>query len=414
MTALELRRKKAKKSALRGRVSLDNGGPHKCYARLIPTIKKAPSSLASKFNADFRGAKLAHSSLHAVLHSFRSMEGSSSVLCGPFPVEGLAHARLILRTVSHLQWPLRRQPRGLARPPPPGALAAGVCHTAAQGRRSPATCRTLRRPRHAGSPVPSRVRRTASAPPPTLRSLPSGGGGRPAARGGCPALGLPLSPMASLGQCLAGAVAGRAGPPLGLPPRRGRPPGQPRGATVVRPDHALSAAVRRVALTPGRRWRRRGAGSVLGLPLVAPGRCDRLGAHAAAPGAPMGPAPRARRRGLAVQGLAKDRRRPRREGHLEEARGRGAGLQSLPQTPCAPDDSSRTPPGPPHRWVAGWLTPWAPLRRPDASPGCRAVPPLPARGAPTGLATPAIPQRGHAGPRGLTLCAHAPDRRVVC
>ena len=40
----------------------------------------AASTQNSAFSADFRGAKLAHSSIYAVLHSLRSMDGSASVL----------------------------------------------------------------------------------------------------------------------------------------------------------------------------------------------------------------------------------------------------------------------------------------------------------------------------------------------
>jgi len=54
-----------------------------------------------------------------------------------------------------------------------------------------------------------------------------------------------------------------------MTPLRGRPPGQPPGAVVVRPDNALIADVRRVALTPGRRLRTRVAGIFLFLPLLA-------------------------------------------------------------------------------------------------------------------------------------------------
>ena len=48
-----------------------------------------------------------------------------------------------------------------------------------------------------------------------------------------------------------------------MTPLRGRPPGRHHGAAVVRPDNALIAEVRRIALTPGRRLRTRVAGMFL-------------------------------------------------------------------------------------------------------------------------------------------------------
>jgi hypothetical protein len=66
-----------------------------------------------------------------------------------------------------------------------------------------------------------------------------------------------------------------------MTPLRGRPPGRHHGAAGVRPDNALSADVRRIALTPGRRLRTRVAGIFLFLPLLARVRFDQLVAHAA-------------------------------------------------------------------------------------------------------------------------------------
>ena len=149
-----------------------------------------------------------------------------------------------------------------------------------------------------------------------------------------------------------------------MPPRRGRPPGQRAGAAVVRPDHALSAAVRRVALTPGRRWRTRGAGIVLFLPLLAQVRFERLVAQAAEPGARMVPATRARRSVLAVKLLDKARRSHIRECNFEEALGLCAGRTIVPKTTCATADAYRTQWEHQHRLLAGWLTPLAPLRLP--------------------------------------------------
>jgi hypothetical protein len=199
-----------------------------------------------------------------------------------------------------------------------------------------------------------------------------------------------------------------------MTPRRGRPPGQRPGAASARPDHALSAAVRRVTRTPGRRWRTRGAGIFLFLPLLAQGRCDRLVAQADYPGSRMVPATRALLSLLALTLLDKERRSPMSDLNVDEALGLCAGLPILPQTTLATDDSSRTPREQPHRLLAGWLTHLAPLLRPEASTFCLDFPPLPYRGVPTGLDPHYLTQRGHAGTSVLTFFAHEPDHRGLC
>ena len=124
-----------------------------------------------------------------------------------------------------------------------------------------------------------------------------------------------------------------------MPPLRGRPPGQRPGATVIRPDHALVAEVRRVALTPGRRWRTRVAGMFLFLPLLAQVRFDRLVAQAAYPGSRMVPATRALLSVLALKLLDQERRSHISAFHFDEALGLFAGLTILPKTTVATDDS---------------------------------------------------------------------------
>ena len=199
-----------------------------------------------------------------------------------------------------------------------------------------------------------------------------------------------------------------------MPPLRGRPPGQHPGAPIIRPDHALVAAVRRVAWTPGRRGRPRGAGMFLCLPLLAQVRCARLVAQAAYPGSRMVPATRARLRLLALQWLDQERRSPRSDFHFDEALGLCAGLHILPKTTCATASAYRTQREPPPRVLAGWLTHLAPLLLPAASTVCLDFHPMPYRGDPTGRDAPDSTEHGHAGTRGLTLCAHEPAHRGVC
>ena len=199
-----------------------------------------------------------------------------------------------------------------------------------------------------------------------------------------------------------------------MPPRRGRPPGPHPGATVVGPDNALIAEVRRVALTPGRCLRTRGAGIFLFLPLLARVRFDHRVTHAEYPGSHMGPATSALLRWLALKLLDKERRSHISDFTFDAALGVFAGLNILPKTPFATDDSSRTQRAHHHRLLAGWLTPMAPVLLPEASTFCLDFHPMPYRGDPTGLDAQYIPQRGQAGTSILTFFAHEPDSRVLC
>jgi hypothetical protein len=199
-----------------------------------------------------------------------------------------------------------------------------------------------------------------------------------------------------------------------MTPLRGRPPGQHPGATVIRPDKALVADVRRVALTPGRRLRTRVAGIFLFLPLLAQVRFDRLVAQAEYPGSRMVPATSALLSLLALKLLDKERRSHISDFNFDEALGLFAGLNILPKTTFATDYSYRTQREQQHRLLAGWLTHLAPLLLPEASTFCLDFHPIPYRGDPTGLDAHYITQQGHAGTSVLTFFAHEPDRRVLC
>jgi hypothetical protein len=156
------------------------------------------------------------------------------------------------------------------------------------------------------------------------------------------------------------------------------------------------------------------AGIVLLLPLLARLPFDQLVPHADDPGSRMVPAPSALLSRLAWTWLDTDRRTHRRDCNVDAALGRLAGLNSLPQTTVATDDSYRTHRAHHHRFLAGWLTPLAPLLGPAAAAFCLDFHPIPYRGDPTGLDTHDIAQRGKAGVSVLTFFAHAPDSRVFC
>lgn len=143
-------------------------------------------------------------------------------------------------------------------------------------------------------------------------------------------------------------------------------------------------------------------------------RFDHLVAQAEYPGSRMVPATRALLSWRAWKLLDKERRSHSSAFHFDEALGLCAGRNSLPKTPFATASSYRTQRAQQHRVLAGWLPPVAPLRLPEASTFCRDFPPMPSRGAPTGLDAHSITQRGPAGPSVLTFFAHAPDRRVLC
>jgi hypothetical protein len=150
------------------------------------------------------------------------------------------------------------------------------------------------------------------------------------------------------------------------------------------------------------------------LPLLAHLQFDQLGTQAGYPGSRMGPAPSALLSLRALQWLAKERRSPSSDCNVDEALGLLAGLNILPKTPCATDDSYRTQRGYQHRFLAGGLTPLRPLLLPDASAFCLDFHPIPSRGDPTGLDTHDIAQRGQAGTSVLPFFAHEPHSRLLC
>jgi hypothetical protein len=154
------------------------------------------------------------------------------------------------------------------------------------------------------------------------------------------------------------------------------------------------------------------AGIVLFRPLLAQGQFDQLVTPAGSPGSRMVPAPSALLRLLAWKLWDKERRSHISDCTFDEARGLLAGRHLLPKTTLAPDYSDRTQRAHPHRWLAGWLTPLAPLLGPDAAAFCLDFHPIPSRGDPPGLDTHSIAPRGKAGVSVLTFFAHEPHSRV--
>ena len=193
-----------------------------------------------------------------------------------------------------------------------------------------------------------------------------------------------------------------------MTPQRGRPPGRRHSATVVRPDHALIADVRRIALTPGRHWRTRVAGISLFLPLLARVRFDQCVAQAEYPGSRMVPATSALLSLFALKLLDKERRSHISNCNFDEALGLFAGLNMLPKMTFATDYSYHTQRRHQHRLLAGWLTHLAPLLLPEATMFCLDFHPIPYRGDPTDLDAHYSTQHGHAGTSVLTFFAHEP------
>jgi hypothetical protein len=171
--------------------------------------------------------------------------------------------------------------------------------------------------------------------------------------------------------------------------------------------------VRRVSLPPGRRLRTRVAGIFLLLPWLAQLQFEQLVTPAGSPGSRLVPATRALRSLLALQLLDKERRSHLSDCNFAEALGLFAGLNVLPKTTCATDDSYRPQREYQPRFLAGGLTHLAPLLLSDAAAFCLDFHPIPSRGDPTGLDTHDSAQRGKAGTRVLTFFAHEPHRRLL-
>lgn len=112
--------------------------------------------------------------------------------------------------------------------------------------------------------------------------------------------------------------------------------------------------------------------------------------------------------------LDQERRSHISDFNFDEALGLFAGLNILPKTTFATDYSYRTQREYQHRLLAGWLTQLAPLLLSEASAFGLDFHPIPSRGAPTGLDTPYIAQRGKAGTSVLTFFAHEPHSRLLC
>jgi len=206
----------------------------------------------------------------------------------------------------------------------------------------------------------------------------------------------------------------RRSSPLFATPPRGRPRGQGGGPTPARPEPAAVADQRRLALTPGRRWRSRVAGLFLFLPLLARLGFDQLVRQAGYPGSQMVPAPAALLSLLALKLLDKERRSHIDDFNCDEALGLFAGLNILPKKSYATDYSYRTQRGQQHRLLAGWVTGLAPLLFPQAEAFCLDFHAVPYRGDPAVLEQHYLPTRGKAGPSVLTFFAHEPTSRVLC
>src|SRR6266704_2977173 len=167
-----------------------------------------------------------------------------------------------------------------------------------------------------------------------------------------------------------------------MTPLRGRPPGQRSGAAVVRPDNALIADVRRIALTPGRRLRTRVAGIFLFLPLLARVRFDQLVRQAGYPGSRMVPAVSALLSLLALKLLDKERRSHISDFNFDEALGLFAGLNVLPKKSYATDYSYRTQRCQQRQLLVGWIAALAPLLFPQGHTFSLDFHPIPYRGDP--------------------------------
>jgi hypothetical protein len=148
--------------------------------------------------------------------------------------------------------------------------------------------------------------------------------------------------------------------------------------------------------------------------LLAQLQFEQLVTQAGYPGSQMVPAASALLSLLALKLLDKERRSHSSDFNFDEALGLFAGLNILPKTTLATDDSYRTQRGHQHRLLAGWLTHLAPLLLPDDAAFCLAFHPIPYRGDPTGLDTHDIAQRGKAGTSVLTFFAHEPHSRLLC
>src|SRR4029434_8337092 len=159
---------------------------------------------------------------------------------------------------------------------------------------------------------------------------------------------------------------------------------------------------RAFSLTPGRCLRTRLAGLFLFLPLLARVQFDKIVNRAGYPGSEMVPATSALLSLLTLKLLDKERRSHISDFNFDEALGLFAGLNILPKTTFATDYSYRTQREDQHRLLAGCLTHLAPLLLSEASAFCLDSHPIPYRGAPTGLDTHYIAQRGKAGTSVLT------------
>src|SRR5262245_18605862 len=206
----------------------------------------------------------------------------------------------------------------------------------------------------------------------------------------------------------------RRSSPLFATPPRGRPRGQGGGPTPARPEPAAVAEQRRLALTPGRRWRSRVAGLFLFLPLLARLGFDQLVRQAGYPGSQMVPAPAALLSLLALKLLDKERRSHIDDFNCDEALGLFAGLNVLPQKSFATDYSYRVVRDQQLGLLQGWVKALAPVMFPEPEGFSLDFHPIPYRGDPAGLDRHDLPRRGKAGPSSLTFFAPEQTSRCLC
>ena len=158
----------------------------------------------------------------------------------------------------------------------------------------------------------------------------------------------------------------------------------------------MVADQRRLALTPGRRWRSRVAGLFLFLPLLARLGLDQLVRQAGYPGSQMVPAPAALLSLLALKLLDKERRSPIDDFNGDEALGLFAGLNVPPKKSYATDYSYRTTRPQQQRLLSGWVSALAPLLFPEAQAFCLDFHAIPYRGDAEVLDNHYLPLRGKA------------------
>jgi hypothetical protein len=205
----------------------------------------------------------------------------------------------------------------------------------------------------------------------------------------------------------------RRSSPLFTAPRFGRPTVLTVPASGAQPETPEVADRHQLDLAKGRRVRTRVAGIFLVRPLLARVRFDQLGEQADYPGSEMIPAPGALLSLLALKRLDKERRSPISDFACDAALGLFAGLNLLPKTSFATEDSYRTGRDHQLRLLSGWVQALAPLLFPEGRDFSLDFHAIPFRGDPAALGTHSLPMRGKAGPSVLSFFAQEPQSRVL-